>query len=479
MSCAVAERGRGWDASVESAAARAANRGPDSLPCRPGRRDEYEERVVKGGGGFDDAGTDSPPACSLPESPVSAAPDAPEGFPPGLPSPEPLAGAHAKSAHPLEQFAGEFVARCFYSRNCHLREASLVYLQSHAGELTQQGQEREGFRLLCQVAVRGLGDKVANVFLASASCIRTVVTGNPALSRDLQLATTEFLPILVGKLGDSNPRIRDAAHESIMMLARLKDGAVKNHTELFLSPVKKQSAWRLVLSRLELVSDLMEVLGVGRGGSAGFDVDQVMSFVARAYTSPNSDVRTATIGLTARVATVVGPVVKRYIPDDVNPKVRQQLEQEVDLAIGATNRQASPARPSRRSPGSDARTPTSGKQPPASSPDGLCRFPGSQLSPSSSTAHLEEDPAVLESALQKQERLLGGDHPDLAEVLTNLATAYAQREEFDKAYPLLKRVLDINEAHFGSEHSNVAHALTDLAVLHMEQVDRRRRCRAK
>ena len=480
MSFIAAERVRGREASVESTAARVANRVPDSLAGFRSQHDDYDERAVKGRGGTGDVEIDSPPAYSLPESPASAAPDAPEGFPPGLPSPEPLADAHAKSAQSLEQFAGEFVARCVYSRNWHLREASLVYLQGHAEELAQPGQEREGFRLLCQVAVRGLGDKVANVFLASASFIRTIATGNPTLSRDLQFATAEFLPILVGKLGDTNPRIRDAAHESILMLARLKDGAVKNHTGLFTSPVKKQSAWRPVLGRLELVSDLVEVIGVGKGGSAGFDVDQLMSFVARAYTSPNASVRTAAIGLTARLATVVGPVVKKYVPGDVNPKVRQQVDQEIDFALGETSRQASPARPSRRSPGSDARTPTTtGKPTRASSVDALCRSSGSQLSPSSSAAQLEEDPAVLESALRKQGQLLGDDHPDLAEVLTNLATAYTQREEFDKAHPLLKRVLDINEAHFGCDHSNVAHALTDLAVFHMEQVQRIGRRKAK
>ena len=77
---------------------------------------------------------------------------------------------------------------------------------------------------------------------------------------------------------------------------------------------------------------------------------------------------------------------------------------------------------------------------------------------------------MIELELQKQEQLLGQQHPDLNEILTQLAAIYTQREEYDLAHPLLKRSLEINESHYGADHSNVAHALTDLAVLHMEQV---------
>lgn len=58
----------------------------------------------------------------------------------------------------------------------------------------------------------------------------------------------------------------------------------------------------------------------------------------------------------------------------------------------------------------------------------------------------------------------------MAESLGNLAILYNQRQEYDKAQPLLERALQIYEQTRGPGHPDVAHILTDLAVLHLEQV---------
>lgn len=432
------------------------------------KHEAYDDRVAKAQGKYDDNLTESPPIAT--PSPSTHLSPAPDGFPPDLPPPEPISAANAKAGQSLERFAGEYVAQCFYSKNWHLREASLVYLQSNLDRLLQPGQERENFRLMSQVVVKGLKDKVANVFLTSTSLIQSIVSGSAVNAKDLQFATNEFVPILIDKLGETNPRIKDAAHESIMTLANLKDSGVKNLTHMFLVPLKKQAAWRPVLGRLEIISELVDLIGIGKSATGGFDLDATMQFVAKAFTSPNADTRSAAIGVTVKVARLVGPLVKRYIAEDVNPKVREQLDLEISTALNGPGSQTTPTKPQRNLTKRDIRTPTSGSlSVVAQLADDLCV--GSPQSPGSLTIQSEgDDPTVFELELQKQEQILGTDHPDLAEVLTNLAAVYTQREEFDLAYPLLKRVLDINESHFGSEHSNVAHALTDLAVLHMEQV---------
>ena len=299
--------------------------------------------MAKGQAQYDESAAASIPIASKNEIQSVNNARAPDGFPADLTCPEPLTAANAKSAQPLEQFAGEYIAQCFYSRTWQLREASLVYLQSHLDSLVQPAQEREHFRLLCQVVVKGLKDKVANVFLTSTSLIQTLVSESWAHAKDIQFATAEFIPILIEKLGETNPRIRDAAHESILILARQKDNGVKNMAGSFVRPLKKQAAWRPVLGRLEIVNELIDLIGVGRSGSTGFDLDQLMHFVGKAYTSPNADVRSAAIALTVKVASSVGPAVRKYIPEDVNHKVREQLEQEIGAALNSPSSQTTPA----------------------------------------------------------------------------------------------------------------------------------------
>lgn len=82
----------------------------------------------------------------------------------------------------------------------------------------------------------------------------------------------------------------------------------------------------------------------------------------------------------------------------------------------------------------------------------------------------EDDPALYEAEVRSREKEFGPHHPDVAESLGNLAILYNQRQEYDKAQPLLERALHIYEQTRGPDHPDVAHILTDLAVLHLEQV---------
>lgn len=79
---------------------------------------------------------------------------APAGWPGDLPGPEPLAGATAKDAEPLEELAGEYCARAFFSKNWQLRDAALNYLSAQIRDQvgTWVGSTARGGRCV------GLGD---------------------------------------------------------------------------------------------------------------------------------------------------------------------------------------------------------------------------------------------------------------------------------------------------------------------------------
>jgi eukaryotic-like serine/threonine-protein kinase len=73
--------------------------------------------------------------------------------------------------------------------------------------------------------------------------------------------------------------------------------------------------------------------------------------------------------------------------------------------------------------------------------------------------------ALLEDALEKRLRLLGEQHPEVAESRTSLALLLADLEEFDRAQQLLEQALAINLRSFGERHPSTAMSLNDLGVL--------------
>lgn len=71
-------------------------------------------------------------------------------------------------------------------------------------------------------------------------------------------------------------------------------------------------------------------------------------------------------------------------------------------------------------------------------------------------------------ALAIREKALGPDHPDVARSLYNLAWLAKVKQDFAKAESLYRRALDIQERALGPDHSEVASTLNDLALLYGE-----------
>ena len=71
---------------------------------------------------------------------------------------------------------------------------------------------------------------------------------------------------------------------------------------------------------------------------------------------------------------------------------------------------------------------------------------------------------VYERVLAIREATLGSSHPDVANVLINLASLYHHQERYAEAIPLYRRSLDIRTAEFGPEHSDTSLALENLIL---------------
>jgi len=101
----------------------------------------------------------------------------PDGWPSDLPPPEPLAAVSASDAAPVIDVAGEFVAAAFFSRSWQLRDAAAAWLADLTGNGRLSGgnpERRELARGLVRLAVKGLKDKVPQVY---SSCLSLLQVG--------------------------------------------------------------------------------------------------------------------------------------------------------------------------------------------------------------------------------------------------------------------------------------------------------------
>jgi len=72
-------------------------------------------------------------------------------------------------------------------------------------------------------------------------------------------------------------------------------------------------------------------------------------------------------------------------------------------------------------------------------------------------------------ALKLREKILGQEHPDVAQSLNNLATVYLEQRRYAQAIPLYERAIAIWEKTRGADYQKIAAALNNLATLYEAQ----------
>lgn len=122
--------------------------------------------------------------------------------------------------------------------------------------------------------------------------------GTEAGSRDVNSLISDMLPILLDKTGDNNTRIRDSSSDTILWLANRPEVNMGQLLPAFSRPVKNQNAWRPVFGRLQLITSLIPLFGVSKGGEGGFQLEPLMKFVGSAFGSANAEVRGQAIKVT-------------------------------------------------------------------------------------------------------------------------------------------------------------------------------------
>jgi centrosomal protein CEP104 len=296
-------------------------------------------------------------------APVYECPPAPPGFPSELPLPEPLSQDDAKEAGPIEALVGPFLTRCLYSKSWQLKEAGMTAIATAVGTsfpdaLPRLDGDGDALRLLCGVVAQGLKARIPAIAAAALVLLESLVKSAASRRlppRDLHAALTELLPLVAERAGDPQVRTREQAVEALVEISRVKESGLKALTGIFLKPYKITESPKITQGRLHLVSALLGVLGVvpsnslnnnaaggadatalspsgsGSGGS-GFTAESVVQYCCPALKSANAEVRSAAAELVVKVGRAPGVgahVVLPLLPFDVNPKLKQQLEEHL------------------------------------------------------------------------------------------------------------------------------------------------------
>lgn len=331
---------------------------PESL--KP-KHDGYDDRPVPGKGNYSSttgsASPDGVPSHVMPptKQDKNTRPP-PDGFPADLPAPETLSSTQFKKAEVLFPIVGEYIASCIFSRNWQLRDAGILrVIETIDSNFESSVGDRDAFMILCKVASEALEDRVPSVFHQAARLAQKLVEefSNRLSIRDIQHATTEFVPLLVQKTGDNNARVRDSAQTLILFLAERKDALNRSMIPVFLKFPKKSTAWRPVLGKLELIRKLVPIFGVGKHESA-FELASLMEFVGRSFNSPNGEVRSTAISVTLEIFEIVGAVVQKFLPRGMNPKIMAQLDAGMARkSAESKNMRSSTTRPTKEEPNPD------------------------------------------------------------------------------------------------------------------------------
>ena len=261
-----------------------------------------------------------------------------------LPTPEPLVGTakDASETNGVSNLCGEYVARCLFSKTWALREAAITKIHMN---LEADYEETPGIttciNALATVIKVGVEDKIQQVLFNAVALMDDVL----GASRRAKMGRSVLAPILdpitanlVDKLADGNARIREGARRGCDILAasaNIGPAVVGAHSLRTMSS-KQKTAWRPVVARLQLLTDLINQYGLGN--SSGIMVENVMNFAKSngCFTHSNGEVRIATQELTVAVQKVVGTQAIESYLKLLRPK--QLEEYENAFGGGAANK---------------------------------------------------------------------------------------------------------------------------------------------
>lgn len=417
------------------------------------------------------------------------------------PPPPPLSPSEQVNAAPIIATFGEDVVMKLYSNAWMHRESALQSInkslidawESEDASKVLGADPRETFQTLCKtLGDRLFNDKVANVTCAAAITLASAAKAFAAYvsARDVKDAVDDSISLLVDKLGDTNPRLRESIREALHAFAGDAPGGVSILAHALCKPVQKLSLWRVLTGRLTLMVELIPTYGLDAPRKdESFALEQVMKFASRCFDSANGEARGMAVKVVLACVDIVGSRVRNHLPRTLKSAIRDVIETAIDELEDPYNIRGRTGTTVRSPTASSAMWASATSPTSAAKRDDVGR--SSFTSPTRARDHhgtttaaaavrsdispeLASSASALEREITRRIEMHGEHHPEVAAAMTDLATLYSESERFDRAQSLFERALAIQESVLGINHPETVQTLTDFAICHLDREDNAR-----
>jgi len=172
----------------------------------------------------------------------------------------------------VESLIGTYLAKCFFSRHWSLREAAIQKTSIILPSLRNQMTTEQIYRGLLVVTERALEDRIVQVVLTALVFVDNVITEfekGGMMPRESVSLLTPIIINLIGKLGDSKPKVVDTAEKALMSFA-LSTCIGPSHiaqTLVRTTNLKDMKGGKSLVTRFVLLRQLMDGFDLQEGPS--------------------------------------------------------------------------------------------------------------------------------------------------------------------------------------------------------------------
>ena len=220
------------------------------------------------------------------------------------------------------------------------------------------------FKVLCHVLRKIFTDRIAQVIQAGVRLLSTALdtVGDSLKRSEIAGGIDSVLPELTLKASETNPRVKEAAREALLLLARNQKLGPSYIGRALVENVgaqlKKNSRnWKEGAGKLEFLGQFLTEFGPDdanegrqaddRSSSSAFTVSTIMKVAIEGVKNPNGQTRAMAVEVVAILYGYVGLAVERYLGEltPVQTDAIHSAFQRADRRINATGLSAGPGRP--------------------------------------------------------------------------------------------------------------------------------------
>ena len=225
----------------------------------------------------------------------------------------------------IESLVGSYLARCFFSRNYSLREASLTKVSlmlpemadTEKEEVAVGGSSRHGhdnyLRTVSIMLERALNDRVIPVFVAALILLDDLISEmeqSGMSPKEVLSQLSVVTPCLVSHLGDNHNKVVEGAETALLSMALSRCIGPAYIANLLTKRTEEMRASRAIIARMRVAQTLMYEFGPDHG----IPVEELMGWLSEhAVGHKDANVREAAKEVAITASTIIGRNVERYL----------------------------------------------------------------------------------------------------------------------------------------------------------------------